>query len=205
MALTTLQDLKAALKITGTAEDDALALYQSGAEAAIRSWLGQNVEQQTYTEYPDSRGTRWLLLKQGPVQSVTSVHVDPERLYPASTLLTVSTDYALQSGRLMRLGGLVWPMTVENTWGLLANTYRPAIAGVKVVYVAGYATVPDDIVLAVHLVVAHIRTIAGRGAALQSESHSTPAGSYSYSIGTLPPDVLAVVKPLLAKYRRVVV
>jgi len=199
VALTDLDTVKRRLGIatTVTTQDDVLADIIEETDSILKTHLGQNIETATYTEFYCGNGSQSLLLRQIPVQSITSIHVDADgyfnygnSAYAAADLLVSGTDYALSyvsskeyspSGIVYRIG-TVWPKARFDA-GLLTEQPVKSLGNIKVVYVAGYPTVP-----------ARYRSMATKlacwkfatdldGVTKTSESHSDT--SYSYSLGDL--------------------
>lgn len=199
MALTTVSNVKTKLGISGSTEDTVLTALVAQSEAVILRWLNRNIEQATYTEYPRGYGSQTLRLRQQPVASITSVHVDPQRQFAASTLLATS-EYTLVNSALIRVGN-VWPSSRENRFGLLYDAHTPSVGVIKVVYVAGYAAVPADITAAADMLTARMYAMRQTGDLLQSENLEDYGYARGGDSGT-GGDVLRNVKALLAPYRR---
>lgn len=123
------------------------------------------------------------------------------RLNPGVDFLVVpdQADGTSLSGILERLNG-IWPAAVEFNRGLLAPSMVPAKGCLKLTYTHGFQVgqVPADLVLAVHLVAANLRSMR-RGAPLNSESYD----GYSYSLGRgrKAQDPLEPALSILEKYR----
>lgn len=172
--------------------------------------------------YYDGTGSLFLLLRQTPVTSITALYVDatgrydqnPDGAFASATLQTYGTDYDLRwdgclpgtttkcshSGILRRFGA-AWPASYVRRVGSLLPGMVSNGGSVKIAYVAGYSTIPGDLVIAVGQIVAVMRSQAKQGMPLTSESQ----GAYSYSLasqvlGTMPQ--LGTTRQLLAKYRR---
>lgn len=165
----------------------------------------------SYTEYYDGTGQREFQLAQRPVLSITSLYEDPSAArgqatdaFAASTLLTAGTDYSFSglTGWVTRLNG-VWTRPTYRDAGMLVGYPGSSNGSIKVTYVAGYVTIPADIVLACCQMVAECRRTAPAGAALQSESFY----GYSYSLqsGADAVEQLTSAKRLLAKYKPIVI
>lgn len=199
-ALTTLDSVKRHLGLSTTTAfiDARLQDWINQVSQVVISELHNPILQGTYTEYPEGTGLRELYLKNQPVISVASIHEDSERLYLASSLLVAGVDYQLVDGEVIRLNG-VWSRQVEYTFGLLADAVVNTKGWYKVVYDAGFSTVPDDIVLAVNMMVAKIRAFAPFGAWIKGERLE----DYSYEL-QVPPitTLLAEVMPIIAKYKQ---
>jgi len=108
------------------------------------------MEDTTYTVFPradeaqDSEHPERLLLSTGPIVSVTSVHVDPERDYGASTEVG-SGDYDIEA----TAAAIVLRDDATEAWSTATRAN-------KVVVVAGWATVPDDLAEAAIIQASHI-------------------------------------------------
>jgi hypothetical protein len=134
--------------LTGTAEDTAVGTVVSSVGALMARTCGYprsdagtwTMESATYTRYydgPTLRHPRCLDLGLWPVVSVTSAHADADWAYGADTLIA-SGDLVLDGAR-----GLLW--IAPTTTGSAATAWLDVARANKVVLVAGYATVPDDL------------------------------------------------------------
>lgn len=87
-------------------------------------------KQATYTEYhsPQSRDDK-IFPKNYPINSVTSIHDDPDRAYGSDTLITAS-EY-----------GIVDDVYVE--W--IDGAFSGGTNSVKIIYSGGYSTIPEDL------------------------------------------------------------
>lgn len=203
MALTTLTQVKTKLGISGTSEDAVLTALVAQADRAIKTWTRRSLESTSSVEYPRGYGTKTLRLREQPVTSVTEVRIDVTRVFTSSlTLLTADVDYKLINGMLYRLNG-VWPAARENRIGLLADALIPSDGVIKVSYIGGYATLPDDLVLAADMLVAHLYKMRQDGEAMISESLED--FSYTRGSGDGDPDPLRHIKRLVAPYRRLTI
>lgn len=198
MALTTLSNIKAMLNVTTTSQDAWLAALQAGAERNIKNYCKRDLEEATNTEYYSGSGQKVLVLRQTPVQSITSIYLDhygnfgySAGAFPASTLLTAGIDYELgldgsDGSTPVSLSGIVyrtntvWPEVGRfYTPGKLTSTDGPNFGNVKVTYVSGYHVIPDDLQYAVTLLVSQMKnTVKFGGIPLESER----IGDYSYRL-----------------------
>lgn len=193
MALITAAQAKVYLpQIVGTADDTLIDTLIARAGAAIARYLGwppasagvvPTLEDTTHTLYLDGPGSVDLYLPIRPLVSITSIHDDPARLYPASSEVA-SADYTADLG-----AGL---LTCDSDGS--HGTWSTGTRAIKVVCVAGYATIPADIEQAVCILVGHwwrLRTEGGR------ESISAGGTSISVTAATLPPEVRELLTPYL--------
>lgn len=221
MALTTLSLIKTALGIASSNEDTYLTAIQGGVEAALSRMTNRVFEQANYTEYYDGNNTNRLVLNQTPVYSIGSVSVDrsgrwgqnPDG-FTADSLLE-STDYYLikdgpgqaysESGILVRVED-VWLGFRARPMDLLTLDIVPGQGNIRVVYVGGYATIPNDLQMCVWEAIGALRQTKkfGYSGFIQSESLSASAyslGPYGESIllrvGTVPQILATYTKPVI--------
>lgn len=201
MALTTVALVKARLGIPSgnTAQDALLTDIVAETDAQLKAYLRQNIEQATYTEYYSGTGGNVLILRQRPVQSITSIHVDTDGYYgfgdsPFATadLLVAGVDYTLDwvsttayslTGFVRRIGA-VWPAMGQDT-NLLNSVAVRGLGNIKVVYVGGYpsGSVPKQYQAWATKFACWKFATDMDGVVKSSESHSDTA--YSYSLGDL--------------------
>ena len=193
MALVTAAEARLAIPaLTGTGAASTLDTLIARAAAFLAAWCGYpptsagggaTFEDSTSPMVLDGPGGRELALPVGPLVSVTSVHSDPLREY-GSDVLVASGDYSLDSYRSLVI------LDNDSTQGVWDTGYR----AIKIVFVAGFATVPADIKQAAIGMVAHwwrLRRSAGK------KSVSQEGGSVSLIEETIP----AQVAQLLGPYR----
>lgn len=187
MALTTLPKLKLHLGIAHAREDNKLAQILAGVEEAVIGHCGRRFESASYTEYLDGTGRPLLRLKNRPVTAITSVHVDAAGYYGhgsdsfgSTTEWVLGINYAPKSlAASEENAGLLLAITNSSFAGP-ASLWPLGAGNVKVVYTAGYATIPRDLELAVQLLCGVVRKSAekGVGGPLASERF----GQYAYSL-----------------------
>jgi len=97
MSLDTLANVKTRLGVTGNADDALLTLLMNAADKWVGNHCGRDFGGGTYTEYHPG-GSEFVHLKNFPVQSVTSVKVDPAYAFGADTLVP-STSYVVHTER----------------------------------------------------------------------------------------------------------
>jgi len=179
--------LKTFLKISGSTEDTLLDSICDRTNALIKSYIGRNLVSQTYTEYYDGNGTPRLILRNYPVITLTSINIDTNREWESVTAVDITEDVLLEnSSGIIRL----W-----NNGGI----FYTGRANVKVVYSAGYATMPYDLVDAAILIAAHSykRHYQDQRIGLQSETIGDRTMTYSNEA------IPAKARLILDKYKRV--
>lgn len=212
MALTDRTALKLHLGIPAadTSEDSELDQWISGVEAAVLTFLNRNIESGSYTEYHDGHNWPELYLRQYPLTAVTSVHVDQDGFYgdasgsfPSETEWSRGVDYAIprtdeDEGNRGLLKALKWRNFDPGSSGI----WPQGSGNIKVVYTAGYSSVPAEISLAVNILIAQVRAAREAGFPLAGEQ----LGAYSYSVltGAVPGLVEGInqASGILCKYQR---
>lgn len=126
--LAAITGLKTFLHIEDDDQDDFLTSLAARASAKLDTYLGRTIEAAAYTEYYDGDGTGTLLLKERPVNSLTTLTVDGVAVDSEDWHL-----YAAQ-GRVVLVDGYD-----------LSGTFTKGIANVYAAYNAGYASVPADL------------------------------------------------------------
>ena len=178
--LTTLAACKDWLGITGNGDDGVLARLITNVSAAIENIVNRTFAITAYNIMRNGTGTRRMVLPDFPVVSVTSVTVDG-MLVSQSSDGVVARGWTFDDRGLFMVGG-VFSMGRNN---------------VRVVYSAGYATVPADIDQAcLELVAFRYR---GRDR-IGHASKSVQGETVSYITKDMPAEVAAT----LAQYRKVV-
>lgn len=140
--LTTVAAFKVNFNILSTFTDhDTLIqnlITQKSKECA--NYCNRKFAARALTEYYDGDGRATLLLREYPINSITSIHDDPDRAYGAETLID-SADYTMPNAGLdgmVKGDGIIFGAGVEN---------------IKVVYNGGYSTLPADLVSAAEMMV----------------------------------------------------
>jgi hypothetical protein len=149
MSLDTLANVKLRLGITSNADDSLLAVLQDTAEAWIAEQCQRDFAGGTFTEYHS--GGAIVLLRNYPVQSVTSIKADAGYGFGAETLVPASAYVAhLDRGVIVSLGG---PLAPRPIVGVPPWSWSPRT--VQVVYTTATAVVPASVLQAYALLVGH--------------------------------------------------
>jgi len=152
MALTTAAVVRGYIRaLTGTGEDTLLDSFILRFDRIGSSYCGfptnsnlSTFENNTYTHYFDGDGSDRLNLRIRPANTITSVHVDVDREYGSDELVS-SSDYELFSDEGLLL------LKTDSDQGSFTTGFR----SVKVVYTAGFTSIPDAIVHACGIQVNH--------------------------------------------------
>ena len=125
--LITLDDAKAHLGVTAATDDAVIGNLIDAAQEAMRRHCGRRLLSESVAEILDGNGKRNLWLAE-PAESVTSVHESSSQTWDATTLVD-ATDYTVDGCQLDHYDE-VWLVGRRN---------------VRVVYLAGFATTPEDL------------------------------------------------------------
>jgi hypothetical protein len=138
--LITLQNYKDYNAITNSNQDAKLQLIISSVSALIESYCGRIFQSTTYTESYDAKDSV-ISLNNYPVISITSVKTSTDGGLTQTTLVANS---AAKDGYIVDLKeGLIYSQTGSS----FLPSYEIKYRSLEVVYVAGYATIPNDIKL----------------------------------------------------------
>jgi uncharacterized phiE125 gp8 family phage protein len=151
MSIITKSDVKTFLNISTSTDDTLLDTLIACAEADAIANVGRCISTaaSTYLEYYNGDGTPRLLLKNYPIQSVQHLYDDTDRLYAADSEIAAA-DFTIHGDQ-----GII-----ELDRGFL---FAEGNQNIKVQYTAGFATVQQDIKLAlIKLVMAEYLSIKTR-------------------------------------------
>ena len=187
IALITLAQAKAFLKIPNgtTAEDVIISDLVNNASQQAAQYCGRRFVSETYTEYYDGDGSDKLIVKNYPIISVTSLHDDTNRLFQSYSEIDVSANVLLESG-----AGIV------RLWNEY-SAFSKGKANIKIVYVAGYTTIPYSLQHAALLIVMYTykRQYQDQRIGLQSETIGDRNMTYSNE------DIPKAAKTILDTYK----
>ena len=110
--------------------DERLEQAIDGASWTLNTETSRLLKSRTLTEYYDGDGGTKLYLDQRPINSITSIHSDPTRAWAADSLIA-STAYQVYGDE----GYVVFTDTSVDVGHRV----------IRVIYVAGYSTVPYDL------------------------------------------------------------
>jgi uncharacterized phiE125 gp8 family phage protein len=182
--LTTVATLKAHLGIPSaeTSQDTRMELLINAASDSIERYLDRKIKSQTITEIQHGRRQDILILREWPVTSITELRVDMDHVFSDASTLIPSADYGIGDDK----NSLVYYDTV----------FPRGNNNVKIVYVAGYATVPSDIEYAALLFCEWLYLFRNRQDIGRT---SKSKGDESMSVSQGMPDI---VRQMIEPYRR---
>ena len=108
--------------------------YINAISKRVENITGRTFYARDITEYPKGHGDNTIMLKEYPVNSITSLHLDADREFGDSTVVD-SDDYHLEED--------------TGTITLFETTTTAGVKTIKVVYNAGFSTIPEDLQQAV--------------------------------------------------------
>jgi hypothetical protein len=203
MSLDTLANVKTRLGITTTADDSLLTLLQNSADKRIAAYCDRDFGGGTYTEYHPG-GSEFIQLRNFPVQSVTSVNVDPGYVFASSTILsTTAYTVHLERGVIQSLVG-PWAPHLDRQGLVNRHVYNwtkgPRV--IQVIYTVA-AGVSDDILEAYAQLIGHwyrrVKTQSGTNyvnLTQQKFGDATTQYSNAQIAGLpLPPDIALLLAP----------
>jgi len=166
-----------------TAFDAVIDTLVAAVDGIVEDYCHRRFADVTYTEYYDGQsGQRRLCLRNYPIISVTSIHDDANRDYGTDTLVDAD-DYTFETG--------------EDSNGIVhlhGTTLSKGIRNIKVIYRAGYATIPKSLARAADLIVASLYN--------RRKAQGTPGGSMGSVSISLAQDVYADARLLLDRYKK---
>lgn len=128
-----------------SADDSTVATLITRADAILAGWCGYpaasegglpTFEDVTYTHYLPASGGRSLYLPVWPVVSVTTIEDDPTEVFDGSSYLVASGDYSIRPrGEIL--------LDQSSTHGAWSDSGPDRY--IKAVYVAGFASPPEDL------------------------------------------------------------
>ncbi len=202
MSLDTLANVKLRLGITITDDDSLLSALMDSADQYVAEFCGRDFGGGTYTEYHDG-GTAVVFLRNYPVQSVSSVSVDPAYGFGAETVRP-ATAYVvrLDCGVIQSLTGPFLPLWAGlPIFGMPAWLRAPRV--VQVVYSTATVAAPADVREAYALLIGHwYRYVKTQIAAGYQNVYRQTAGGTTVIFakdqiagGSLPVDVPLLLAP----------
>ena len=187
MALITTAQAKTHLGVTGSDDDDVIGDMIGAATEAMEQACRRHLDPATVTEYLDGTGSRLLWLNEPPDgghDGITSIHSDSARAWAAASLVD-SDDYYVDGCQVEYL---------DHAW-VRGNR------NVRVIYEAGYATVPDDLGQACKAQVAKLYSEWGAAKAALNilEDHSVEGWKQTFRAhGGLDPECADIVTRYIA-------
>lgn len=166
-ALTSVADVKETLGISGTTYDNLITRKINQATEMIEGYCNRRFKATDYTEYYDGNGLDQLLLRNRPINSLTSLGARSTSLNQDDFNTIDADDYFIdnQAGVLE---------AISSFWGRYDRW--------KVVYNAGWTTIPSDVAEAAATLAAYLFTSdASQVAGVASKKEGTREIHYGNS------------------------
>ena len=130
--LTTLANLRAFLKkqTADTSDDALLSSIITRVSADVAKRCNRIFQAGTVTEYHKGDGTNELLVRRPPINSITSIHIDSDRLWASDT--AIDSDNIIISDE------------IDGMVSLNGDHFEKGIGveNVRIIYNGGYSTIP---------------------------------------------------------------
>jgi hypothetical protein len=128
-------EAKTHLKVpTGVTSDDlAIEMFINAASERIAAWCDRVFIEAEYTELHSGRRQNFLLPNQYPIWSISEIRIDNSRNWSDAQTLVPSSAYSLSD---------------YNTTIQYDGSFPTGYNNIRIIYTAGYATIPSDLKLA---------------------------------------------------------
>lgn len=187
IALVTLVQAKAYLTITASSEDEILSTLVNAMSQLAKDYCGRDFVSTDFVEQYDGDGSDSLMLRNYPLISVDELYnADAIHTFDASTEIDIDADVMVEpDSGILRL------------WNDESRFLRGR-GNVKVVYTAGYETIPWDVQQAVLVMIgtAYKRQYQDQRFGIQSETIGQRTMTYTND------DIPKTAKAVLDHYRR---
>lgn len=191
IALVSLEDAKAFLKLTASSEDTIVSDLVNAVSVSINRYCGRVFLSADYTEFLDGDGSGELILSNFPVTVLTSLNDDPSwRQWQALTAKDVVNDVILEAKTgVVRL----W-----NNGGRFLRGHQ----NVKAVYTAGYTldTIPYDVALACKFLVSQFYRQAYSQWRRGIQSEQIQDRNTTFTNDPIPKDIAMMLDPYRVRY-----
>jgi len=179
--LTTIQNVKARLHLSGTSDDPMLKLMITEISLGIQNYLNRTIASQAYSDSYDGHGTCRIFFNQYPVTAVASLTVDGIAI-PAASGPPWASGYVFDAKSI----------------SLYGYRFCRGYSNVQVAYTAGYASTPGDLEeAALEVVITRFKELNRIG---QKTAAVQGAETASWDLSALPP----TAKLIISQYRRVI-
>lgn len=184
MALATLAQFKSHLgwKDSDTSKDAKLTLFLDAASEWLNSYCERRFESQEYTELFRGNNSNVLNPQHYPITVIDELRISSDREWSNAVTLVPATDYGISSdGLFVTYYATVFPRGFDN---------------VRLIYTAGFTTIPSDLILACLWSAEWFYLHNNRG-----DMGRTTASKQGESIGILA-DMPPMIKSIIQRYKR---
>ena len=185
----TLAEFKVYAGLSDTTYDTLLQVYINSVTDIFNAYcwkvFGEVKTVTQITDIEDKFGDR-ILLKYSPLITVTAVLDNYDPLSQSGINLTQNKDYYVYKG-----AGLIKTAFPQH--------FHQGLQKVRIDYVAGYSTVPDDVKMAAYMQIQYLWRNARGGEGKSSER----IGNYSFTRSTKDNVLLPEVQAILDRHRKI--
>ena len=181
MAVTTAAKVKAFMDTEEDRWDTLIATLITNCQSIIEDYCNRILDAADYTEYHDGGGVDFFIVKNPPINTITSVHDSSDRTYGAGDLVSTDDYVSYANEGIVQLDGGVFLDELKN---------------IKIIYNGGYSSIPGAIEQAATEMVAK-KLREGTKGEYGMVSRSFPDGSVAFT----QDDLLPSVKRILNQYR----
>jgi len=182
-------------------KEDLIIRLINGLSSTAETYMNRKILARDYTEDYDGTGTDTIQLKQYPINSITSVCVDEDRQFPSSKEIQLD-DIIIYSeeGKIRRSPSGLYVYIDDETGKIIKySVFNRGKKNVRIIYNAGYSTVPYDIKHAVlEELVMHYENITKKKVGVTGIS---AAGEH---VSVFLGDLLPTTKMILSSYRKLI-
>lgn len=184
-ALTSLDNVKSYLNIPTLTitQDTTLERMINASSAKIETFLDRKILKRTFTEYQDGRSSDRILVKEWPAEKPTELWIDSSSQFTDITTQLPDSDFVLEDEIGVQL--------------INGRGFGKGRRNIKVVYEAGYTTVPYDIEEACIMTVAFFYDLRSDRRIGVSQKGKNSENT------TFLDDLPAIVKGMINPYRRI--
>jgi hypothetical protein len=186
MAVISTAEYKAYSGITAATWDTLIGTLIANAQAQAERYCARSFDTATFTEMHNGGGTGFLLLKNAPITSITSVkHVATDGT--KTTIESTRYKFDAATGELYLVPrGLAKTTSYDGLGVPFSNWTRGSgfvegFQNYEVIYVGGYATAPSDLKQALFEMVDEMFRPIQMGTGDSKQYQSESLGDYSYS------------------------
>jgi len=192
MSLLKLHEVKRKVQITTDDYDSLLLDLIEDVSAIIESYCGRNFTAADYTEYQDGTGKDYFFTDEWPINTITSIYDDPDRLFASDSLVdsTYYTFYA-NEGKV----SLIYSDAIISV--NLRSLFSVGVRNIRIIYNAGYTTIPSDLkMIASEILIKKFKNIQDKRIGLTSISSA--GENFSFHLNDMLPEHKMILD---AKYR----
>jgi hypothetical protein len=129
--------------------DSMVEHWINAASQFIETRTDRKLKAQSITEYQSGRKSNCILTREYPINSITEIRVDSDSVFTDPSTLVDSANYGIGEESAYIIGhDILFPVGHRN---------------IKIIYNAGYSTVPTDLIDATCWLVAQYRMIRDSG------------------------------------------